>query len=111
MQNFVSQAEHLYFRMTDSCLSKYLVDLPEIACDYELPREYFTLLGGDAYRNVKDNLYGNVDRTVTQSREFSVKCACTPADGCGLLYMYVLLIYVSLLNAFLMLLYCCIYLL
>ena len=76
-----------------SAMLKCFPDPPTDVHDFELPREYFTLVGSDAYRNVKDNLYGNVDRYVDVSQDFSVTCSCTVEEGCGsqcqnrLLYM------------------------
>lgn len=79
--------------MSDPGVYSLYQEVPTIMEDFKLPREYFSMLGSDVYKNVKDNLYGNVDRTVNQSREFAVKCSCTPTEGCGpdcqnrLLYM------------------------
>ena len=67
--------------MWDNALG--LLDPPTEQQDFQLPREYFTLVGNDAYRNVKDNLYGNVDKYVNISKEYSVTCGCTPEEGCG----------------------------
>ena len=80
--------EDLQQEDTDSesnhCILPNNITVPTSVQDFQLPREYFTLLAKDLYKNIKENVSHNPQLLCYEDgKQCLVKCNCTPEEGCG----------------------------